>query len=1219
MTKTVLTTGTSGPYKFLNYYEERDRATLGGRDQDAMEWASRLAYHRTCVLYGKSGLGKTSLLLAGVFPLLREREYQPVYVRTLVNPTSDLLTSICQQCDVDTSSANDLNEVLRIISSQRTVVIVLDQFEEFFIRFGGSPTVRDAFIKAVSSVANDPTLDIRILFSLREDYLAQMNDFRRHLPDLLDNAYQLSPLTAFGVRQTITRPLIEAGIEYDQRLVASLIDELARFGFDPPLLQIICSEVYRQAETRTPENVSLSESDLRQVGGIEGVFRKYLDSAISNIPQEYHLVLRTVLNALITVERTKQATTQDALLEGDFMASPQEVGTVLSLLVSQRVVRKERRGRQDWYELIHERLVPIILEWLELDQEFFEFRIAKQLIDNGSRGEVWRKHPEALLNEGQITGVVGPYKERLRLNKLQSEFVLQSTLYRGCEDATYWADRYGYGRSLRILKSLLDSKDDTVRLGAALSAQRVPDPDGKLAEICLGLSLKDPNKDIQRAAGKSLASLAQQEHLEALKRAYACRTTRRNSLEVLADLFAQKSTLKEFSRYLRWRAKLLANRRIFWSNMRLIRKASSIGALNGLLTGFLWTFTVFVGLSSLFMWGHGMGVDKVEFYTILGVVSGICLLITMLLGPFLGWCSAGSLTKDLLLNKKIRWGHAVRRDWFLKIPLFLISFFMFIMALLSIGQVLDYNFKIDLLEKFGSIVVIIGIVLSALGLSVLSVFLLSLALAGCVRFSQSVIRRDATRIGVWIWAFIVSVGLPLLVPGFLATVIIAPLARLIPDFDSDVFLTVFIPAVGIALPVSFYSLTMTVAMNRSAAHIQSHSDRANLPVLWHRLLALVFPLALIIWYVYLFGYNTIPKGATPIDMSAGIVQPIKGHLGPGYPDTNYYNLRFPSVQNATSLRVLVFGGPDKLGSTEDGSWSLLGSGRRTYAYKQIPNIKLRDEDISLSKSKFQVISMFGESEMLALTTDPYDNIGRIQDYDLAIASVRLLELQQNQETQETQQAIQLEEGNMFFARCRLIYQEEKAIQEQGEKAIQEREWAVDDSWEGTPTIWWEGNFEGKLKTIAGKNGAPRLFLFLFRNYPIPPKMPDDEFVLENDSLTAIAERPKVLLHTVKQFATDTLLTILGETEHSVSQDYSSWRQVVTLDWRQSWQSKNIQVRVQDNGEWHFKLILKSHPRDTSDFDKKQKKLPKFVDVIVGLSRDEAPNSVGWPGRLTVDN
>ena len=106
----------SGPYRYLDYFQESDRFSFAGREDDIAEVAARASGDEPFVLYGRSGLGKTSLLLAGVFPLLRDRRLRPVRVRVFEHPDVDLrnalATELGLQCDDTVHDLHDLVERL---------------------------------------------------------------------------------------------------------------------------------------------------------------------------------------------------------------------------------------------------------------------------------------------------------------------------------------------------------------------------------------------------------------------------------------------------------------------------------------------------------------------------------------------------------------------------------------------------------------------------------------------------------------------------------------------------------------------------------------------------------------------------------------------------------------------------------------------------------------------------------------------------------------------------------------------------------------------------------------------------------------------------------------------------------------------------------------------------------------------------------------------------
>jgi hypothetical protein len=170
------------------------------------------------------------------------------------------------------------------------------------------------------------------------------------------------------------------------------------------------------------------------------------------------------------------------------------------------LLRRELRAGETWYELVHEKLVEYVSAWLMLDRTFTEFRVARDLVANSCRGELWRDYAGALLNLGQVDDVVGPFRDRLRLDKSETEFMFRSAIRSGSKHARHWADRYGYEPSVDILLRCLEDKDLQYRLGALTVAAQFSDPDGRITRACQQQA-SDPQLAIRRVVGSTLAHL----------------------------------------------------------------------------------------------------------------------------------------------------------------------------------------------------------------------------------------------------------------------------------------------------------------------------------------------------------------------------------------------------------------------------------------------------------------------------------------------------------------------------------------------------------------------------------------------------------------------------------------------------------------------------------------------------------------------------------------
>lgn len=648
------------PFKFLDYYEESDRATLGGRDEDSAAIVAGITKSRSFVLYGRSGIGKTSVLLAGVFPLLRGRGWVPIYVRMLENPTADLHERVAAELG---EPATCLSDQIRKLAERRRapLVFVVDQFEEFFVRFRDAPAVRGEFIKHLAEIAQLP-VDLRLVFSLREDYLAELDDLVPALPLLSENRYRLLPLTAYGARQAITKPLHARAVTFDPLVVSSLLDQLAEFGFDPIMLQIVCFEAYQAASRRSSGRVEVAKADLEQIGGVRGIFRRYLSEvAALCTSDEQRLLLQMVLHALMSRERTKRAMAESDFDKGAFHATPEDIRGVLALLKKKGLVREERRASTVWYELAHERLVEITSDWLLLDRGFHGFIATHDLIATCAKGALWRTTPEMLLHQDQLRGMVRPYGKWLRLEVDETEYVLWSAIYRGSEDLQYWAEeRFGREKTLALLKeTLLEDQVPEMRSAAARAALQWGVRDTALADRLAHLAVHDPDPMARRDAGAACAAIGGASQFELIRQALADDQLRPHALAALGHCLGKGGTVRGLGRWDRWRAHRLFKRRTYEENKAYIRDHASAGLFGAFVAALAWW------ASGGLLFGEIIWAIGAEAREALGQGAGevvTSLVAALLIAPPLGYLACRTDARRLMLGRKPSWLRALLRS-----------------------------------------------------------------------------------------------------------------------------------------------------------------------------------------------------------------------------------------------------------------------------------------------------------------------------------------------------------------------------------------------------------------------------------------------------------------------------------------------------------------------------------------------------------------------------
>ncbi|WNG27362.1 HEAT repeat domain-containing protein [Cystobacter fuscus] len=591
------------PYKFLNYFEEEDQASFAGREDEVQEALAGLTRGRTYVVYSRSGLGKTSLLLAGLFPRLRQRGFHPVRVRLLESPVEDFCAALAAEFQrpelalvkEPAERQERVPHLLEELSARWPLVIVLDQFEEFFVRFRDRPAARADLVALLGNIYQEHATNIRLVFSLREDYYAELEDLRAELPELTRYGLRLLPLTAYGARQAIVRPLQHSHLTYEESFVNRLVDLLADWNFDPPVLQIVCTELYRDVVTRRGLPVHLTREDLERLGGVDGILRGYVHRVTSGLAAERMLLVRVVLDALISSERTRYALRAEDLLTGPVRANYTELRAVLDHLTEQGLLRVEQRQGERWYELLHEHLMSIVESWLSTDVDYVHFRTTYNLVATLSEDTQWRSNPRWLLTAPQLAERVAPWKDRLRLDETQAEFLLRSGLHGEADSVADWSarfDEFGEDRSVKLVLELLDHPEPPVRRGAAASCGRLRDPSGQLAGRCLTLALTDKEEVVRRAARKSFVALAGSRQLAMLRDALGGPEQRAFALELLADLLeAGRSPEGIPERWLRHAQALVRARRIE-REQPTIRMRMMTGAQVGTLAGLLWVLLI---------------------------------------------------------------------------------------------------------------------------------------------------------------------------------------------------------------------------------------------------------------------------------------------------------------------------------------------------------------------------------------------------------------------------------------------------------------------------------------------------------------------------------------------------------------------------------------------------------------------------------------------------
>lgn len=376
------------PYVGLRPFREADHPFFFGRERDIRVITSNLLAKPLTVLYGASGVGKSSVLQAGVFPnvcnlpntaVLYYNEWQDAgYMQRLAERCRD--ASGCHE-------PGEIDEVLAKV--EKRFVLILDQFEEFLLYHtadGGG----EALDAALARIVNRSEVKANVLIGIREDALSQFDQrFSIRIGNLLGNTLALTHLRPEAARSAITKPLDELNrriasrgqqIEIEPKLVEEVVRQVqsgddgdaqgagkpthSEGRIETAYLQLVMRRLWDEERKQGSSKLRLATL-LERIGGARQIVRTHVANVMEGLPEEEDReAAASMFRYLVTPSRTKIAQATPDLVSYTDGADPQRVSKVLSLLTDRPDARILRRlASPERYEIFHDVLAQPILEW----------------------------------------------------------------------------------------------------------------------------------------------------------------------------------------------------------------------------------------------------------------------------------------------------------------------------------------------------------------------------------------------------------------------------------------------------------------------------------------------------------------------------------------------------------------------------------------------------------------------------------------------------------------------------------------------------------------------------------------------------------------------------------------------------------------------------------------------------------------------------------------
>jgi predicted ATPase/serine/threonine protein kinase len=408
----------SNPFAGLAAFQEADADRFFGRDHDITNLVGKLRNVPLVAVTGPLGVGKSSLVRAGVIPALKRsgEGWEAIITRPGRQPLAalaEVLLALPGRRPPGRELAHGAAEVpaerdaiitrlrpepghlgaeLRAWarSRLRRLVLFVDQFEELYT-LGADAAEQTGFMACLEAMADDAASPLRVILAVRSDFLDRMVAHRGFIAAVNRGLEFLSSLDRNGLCEALTRPMEACDHRFESPdIVERILNELEATRRPLPLLQLTARKLWTR---RDRQQRMLTESSMDVLGGVGGALASHADAILAAIPAQDARLARAVFLHLVTPDRTRAHATLAKLRQLDHDAAGMDrvlTGLIEACLLAVKASAADAAGDEESdgvVEIIHESLID---RWSTLGQWLAEaplgqsddvecFRIAQRL------------------------------------------------------------------------------------------------------------------------------------------------------------------------------------------------------------------------------------------------------------------------------------------------------------------------------------------------------------------------------------------------------------------------------------------------------------------------------------------------------------------------------------------------------------------------------------------------------------------------------------------------------------------------------------------------------------------------------------------------------------------------------------------------------------------------------------------------------------------------
>ena len=343
------------PFKGLAFFDRSDAEYFCGRERVVSEVVSRLAASTLVGILGPSGIGKSSLLRAGVLPALSagvlpgSAGWRQVLLRPGEHPCGELTRVL---------GGERLDAALARLAGGERIVVAIDQLEELFTACEREQE-RTAFLEQLATAAHDHDQRALVLGSLRADFYGRLVAYPSFARLLSGSQVLVGPMDRDELARAIEEPASRAGLELERPLVDALVSDVAGEPGGLPLLSTMLLELWQARDGRM-----LREESYRTSGGVRGAVARLAERAFMALDEPDRRLARGVMLRLVSGENGALARRRVPLSELEQIDGAERV--VAALTNARLLTTSDGEVEVSHEALLHE--WPRYRAWLDEDR-----------------------------------------------------------------------------------------------------------------------------------------------------------------------------------------------------------------------------------------------------------------------------------------------------------------------------------------------------------------------------------------------------------------------------------------------------------------------------------------------------------------------------------------------------------------------------------------------------------------------------------------------------------------------------------------------------------------------------------------------------------------------------------------------------------------------------------------------------------------------------------